>query len=135
MWGSSFVYIDEYNDEEERLEEELFGDGPPTDDEPIPENPKQESKDDEHESQPNIIAEEPNDAGHESQPNVIAEEPNDAGHESQVTRWGCSKCRWSKCGCVQCKAWAKENKKGYYVDPNGHIASPSGSNPGSRVAS
>lgn len=39
-------------------------------------------------------------------------------------RYGCSKCRDLKKGCLQCRVWAASGKRGYIKTHDGHIMAP-----------
>ena len=46
---------------------------------------------------------------------------------SVPSEYGCTKCRYSRIGCVQCRAWAATGKRGYKRTVEGHIIRDLGS--------
>lgn len=44
-----------------------------------------------------------------------------AGQANQNHSHGCSKCRWIRKGCKQCRAWAAEGKNGRSIGPNDEV--------------
>jgi len=59
-------------------------------------------------------------------PNVEAVEPaiNQDGpiaNRASTRRWGCSRCRWGKRGCITCRQWAIDGERSYYADADGYI--------------
>ena len=75
---------------------------------------------DDEPNQPEDEPNQPEDGPNDDEPN----QPEDGHNESQTWRWGCSKCRRAKRGCLVCRVWASTGERSYYVDRDGYIAHP-----------